>query len=538
MNNFLKIGLLIFAYTIIFVIIYFTAFVPIYIEGDDASTILYHIIGRESAIQSPYSPYHSGLDFLLKFISNNETTIRVFSMNITFVFGYLSICLTGYWILKKLNYNYNTLILLILLPLIIPEILFNSLILNPTNISFVFCMLALITSENFAKTRNPYLFFITPLLYLIGIPFRWSMELFFIVPLWSYLYNNRFSFKTLFKDMGYILLTITSIVFSFIGIYISGYSPLDVFDTLIWGKEYSEKQELSIIALFAHNVNFITPALVLLMIVGTYKLFIKVKFNFIWLFVINIIPYIIIGMFPCYKFYMMLTPFLFLITALGFDSISKHKLSKLIIIIVIIAPWLFGIKLKIKDNIYGPGFEMSKWENINPVEFIKNPDKRKNKIEFASISNEGGMVLSTMEGPRPLFGIGDVLLLGKWKKFNTMIEKEREYIVNMAIDYNRSIIQDRETNYSQCILYRNNYITGSKFISYNDSIKYRVFVNNINDTIKIFIPRFKQDKDLVGFFERQDFNDFVILSSYSTILNSNKSVFLKRVGPFTASYSK
>jgi hypothetical protein len=538
MNNLNKALILIVAYTIYYIILYFTAYTPVYIEGDDASTILYHLAGRDNNIQPPYSPYHSGFDFLLSFIPNNEKTLIQFGILISFIFGYISISLTSFWILRKLNYGIKSLISLIAIPIIVPEVLFNSLVMNPTNIGFAFCMLAMILSDNYVKSRNPIYHLIIPCLYLVGIPFRWSLELFFIVPLWSYLWSNNFSIQKLLIDKGYILLTTSSIILSFIGIYISGYTPQDVVNVLIWGKEFSDNQTISVFSIIAHNINFITPSFIMLFVIGSYFVFKQKNYKISLIYLINLIPFLLVGMFPCYKFYIMTTPFLFLILCIGFNEVSSRWFAQFSIILLIITPWIFGLKLNIKNNVYGPGFEIANWDNLNMIRFIKNPDKRKNEVENFKISTSGGMALSTMEGPRPLFGIGSVLLFGKWRALTVTIENERVNTLENVTQTHKTIIQDRATNYAQCELYRLNYRALSKFNNYNDSIRLRLFVNRSYDTIKLLVPKFKQDNNLIGFWERQGFVEFDVISSYSTILNANMSPFLTRKGPFTATYWK
>ena len=67
----------------IFLYLFFFTLNTNYVEGDDASTILYHLCGRDSTIQLPYAPYNSGFDFILNFLPIDEVILRNFSVYIS-----------------------------------------------------------------------------------------------------------------------------------------------------------------------------------------------------------------------------------------------------------------------------------------------------------------------------------------------------------------------------------------------------------------------------------------------------------------------
>jgi hypothetical protein len=53
-------------YTVLYSILYFSTLNLNYVEGDDAATVLYHLCGRNTAIQKPYAAYNSGLDYIIQ----------------------------------------------------------------------------------------------------------------------------------------------------------------------------------------------------------------------------------------------------------------------------------------------------------------------------------------------------------------------------------------------------------------------------------------------------------------------------------------
>jgi len=536
MNRTYNAIILIVTYTLVYLLIYFTAYTPVYIEGDDAFTVIYHLTYRNAQIQPPYSPYHSGFDSLLALFAVNEQILLKAGMLLSFVFGYVSLCLVGYWLLKRSNFNNKTMWFLMLLPFIIPELLFNSLLMNATNVGFACCMLALLFTEKYLQSRKWIYYIIVPVFYLIGIPFRWSLGLFLIVPLWIYMLDYGFAVKKLVTDAGFIALNLLSIAASIAGVILSGYSLKDIIEVFLWSKEFSNNQYFSLLSLVAHNINFITPAFAILLISGIYEGFRQKGVKFGWLIGINLIPYFLIKMLPCYKFYIMLTPFLFYASAIGFKYITNNKLLTAVLLFTIFCPWFFGIGIKMNNNAYGPGFEISNWKDIPVSKLVKNLDKRDHQVKGISLTAKGGLSLSTMEGPRPLYGFADVLFFGKWKKLNNQLEGERENIVSKALAGNKILVQDRPVTYAQCILYRLGYQTSTAYKHMSDSLKFRVFTNSNQDTLKLVFPAILQDDDLIGFMSRQGFTEFAILSSYSTILNTYSGNNLIREGPYTAMY--
>ena len=115
-----------------------------YVEGDDACTILYHLCGRNLNIQQPYAVYNSGFDYLLSFVENKESKLLLFSLHISFFSGLVIYLLIGYFLSLIFEVNNNLILFLCLIPFIIPELIFLNLILNTTNLGFLFALLSLI----------------------------------------------------------------------------------------------------------------------------------------------------------------------------------------------------------------------------------------------------------------------------------------------------------------------------------------------------------------------------------------------------------
>ena len=165
----------------VFALLFFFTLNLNYVEGDDASTVLYHLCERNSTIQKPYAGYNSGIDFIIKLSGfKTEESIRIFAIFVSFISGLFiliackSFLETFFENSDKIQPKTRTLFYF-LLPFIVPDILFHSLIINSTNISFVFFLYSLIYFINFLKSTKNYWLFFSVILFAIAIPFRWTM---------------------------------------------------------------------------------------------------------------------------------------------------------------------------------------------------------------------------------------------------------------------------------------------------------------------------------------------------------------------------
>ena len=63
--------------------VYSASLTFVYVEGDDAVSIAYHVLGRDSSIQPPYSPYHSLMDSFLSLLPPREPLLRRCAIGVT-----------------------------------------------------------------------------------------------------------------------------------------------------------------------------------------------------------------------------------------------------------------------------------------------------------------------------------------------------------------------------------------------------------------------------------------------------------------------
>jgi hypothetical protein len=490
-----------------------------YVDGDDASTILYHLMGRNTSIQMPYSSYHSGFDFILSFISPNEELLRNFSIIISFAFGGLVLFLTGVVLFKLDVCNPKTLFrYMLLIPFVIPEFIFNSGLYNPTNVGFSFILLSTLSLLKYCRNNQIASFVISAILFAVGVPFRWSLVFFLPVYLAIFLLVNNYKL-TIKQLLIFGVFSFISICLSICTIYITGYSPADMVKTYLLGKEFIENSETSILSLAACGVSYYTLPFILCLFIGAHAVIKnKVISNKFWLLLLLCIsPYFVIGFHTSFKYSITLMPILLFLGYFGFEIIREHRYLPIFLNLSIAFIWFIGIHLDSTTLAYGPGFSNKSIQYKNRTN-NRNVDKRVNSSKV-NLAFSGGLLMPTPEGPRPLLGYFDVIFGGKWKKYIQEQKKNRLKCLDYCKNKGTELFQDRKTAYLQCDLYNLNY--NSTLYQFNGEYYYRTFVNTIiKDTIvlKIIPGRVEKVKWMTDRVESTK-NEIIFRSSYSHIIS-------------------
>jgi hypothetical protein len=498
-----------------------------YVEGDDARTILYHVFGRDTSFQPPYSPYHSMFDTILSLLSTqNETTLRVFGI----VFSFVSSLMVLLFMAKICNEMISGTKLqvywfLLVLPFVIPEMLFSSLILNPTNISFALVLLSHMFLISYLKTHTLRSIVIAIIVFGLGVSFRWSSGFYIFVLFGHFIFSDASSLKALIsverlkKSVLIFPFFVLSVV---LWVQISGYSIVDIYDVFVHSSKYIEAKELSLLAVTAAAISFITPAVGLLLLLGIIYCVKTKKLFPLVLLAISILPYFTLGIIPMYKYMITTVLPLIIVLAYGFISIKKKAL-RYVLYAAIVVPWFIGLQIK-SNTAWGPGFEVRSISNnsINTTNF--NPDKS-TSIKDVSVVFGSGMAMPTSEGPRPLFGFAKVILQD-WNQFITIQNNERESAVNYAIENNCNILQDVNHSFITAKLCELDYVTKDRLNASNTFGVHRTF---IKEKKRVSIDVFENKKALfnselmVAYLSIN--HRVVIFSSYTNIMTKLKSKY-------------
>ena len=512
-------------YFVLYLILFFTTYSANYIEGDDASTILYHLCGRNKVIQMPYSCYNSGFDFLLSFFGENEIVLRNFSIFISFVFGlivlvFLAILVSTLFENDNSNKKY---FFLALLPFLIPDFIFQSLIVNSCNISFALLLLSTIFYVKFIKKHNNIFLILSIFFAAIAIPFRWSNLTYYPVFFSILIFACDFERKKIIHQIKPLVFHFcVSIFLGIFFIYISGYNLTSLIETFFWGKKVMENNEKSIAASFAIGSSFVTIPFVILMFFGFIKFFRNSKKQvlekIIFLF-IPIFPYLILGIFIAFKYLITVIPILVIISYYGFTDIHNKKFQSSLLYSSILAMWFIGIKIDLNNTLCGDGYgfkkEIRKQKNTITE---KNLDARL-KFDKIKLSLDGGLYMPTAEGPRPLFGYFYVIFGGLWKKdLENLAAKRATIIQKLKINNDVILLQDRMTAYLECELYKNGYQTFDTYLpKKNTNLLTRNYFSK-TDTIVINVisDNVSKSEFSIDFLNKN--KNVIFRSSYSSLI--------------------
>ena len=536
----------------VFALLFFFTLNFNYVEGDDATTVLYHLCERNSNIQKPYAAYNSGIDFIIKLSGiKTEESIRIFAVSISFFSGLFILigCKSFLEIFfgnsGKIQPKTQT-IFYILLPFIVPDILLHSLIINSTNISFVFILYSLIYFIKFLKSSKNYCLFLTVILFAIAIPFRWTMLVSIPIYLGLLIYFKPLTLtkETLSFYLKVFLIALLGLVLTLYFIYSTGYDLQGIGVTILSTTGYLSEAEFSVLSVLATASAFLTPSLLILLFFSLFKMNEihkrepKFNCNLIALILLTISPFFLFGFFPSYKFLITIFPILLVVMVLGFDYLIKKKILFSLFLVSLVSVWFLGIQIDANGTFCGPGFELNteKTQNLINNNDLQNVDGRV-KINKVNVKFESGFYMPMLEGPRPLYGYFYVFFNTGWFNQIEALKKERQEIVSVLIKDKRVIFfQDRRTAYISCALYQNGYKTATDFVD-NKSYFYRDFVKG-NDTIKLnIVPNKCLKVEWISNLPIEKNKKLMYRSSYSSEilqLSNIKKNRVKIIGPFTA----
>src|SRR5688572_18899111 len=180
--------------TAIFAAIYSMALTFVYVEGDDATSVVYHAMGRISALNPPYSAYHGMMDVFLGWLPASEPIVRFTAVSITATAALLMVVLIllllREW-LEPTSVWMSGLITLLLLACS-PEIFYLGLVYTPSLVAMCFVLAAhVLVRRGMKGLRSPdasiissaVVFGLSAVLFGIGVACRWDVGtyLFFIV---------------------------------------------------------------------------------------------------------------------------------------------------------------------------------------------------------------------------------------------------------------------------------------------------------------------------------------------------------------------
>ncbi len=544
-----------YALVFVFGLVYALSLTFIFIEGDDAFTVAYHVYGRNLVYQGPYSPYHGMMDVFFSFFPPSESILRVVAIGVSSIAAISFVVLLGRLVMKWLpkELSANLVYFIPLLPFIVPELFFFGLIYMPSIVAISFMLGGhLLIRKQFENSKIKLFPFLLALVFFgLGAACRWDTAVYGIVIFMDVLTllisQKSMNVKRVTTLLIWCVLAIASVL---LFIYFSGYSPIDIKDTLVWAKKYLSAKPPSMLKKLALIISLLTPAFIICFFIGVVRLIYEKRWGLLMLGIAGYLPKLYLGLTLLPKSMVMALPGFFLICYIGFDYLlklekpkfrlagNKVSLISALLVMTIAIPWVVGIHINAGNTSWGPGFEVS----YKPVALEATKGSLDNKISLGKIrpSISGGFAVPTPEGPRPVWGFASVLLGGGWRGMLQQHHQSIEEVIEQAKKEKIPILQN-----NKFMLVMTN-IMGQGFKQANvaenlNSYEHRQFVLDLNNEfIDVFMIRnkvmFKKDEfeATLATIQRKKFICWFISSSDIAKLKETYPGHVKIISPFSA----
>ncbi|MGH8478344.1 MAG: hypothetical protein ACREXK_01900 [Gammaproteobacteria bacterium] len=450
---------------LIFLITYACSLTFVYVEGDDAASVAYHALGRNPAVQAPYSPYQGMMDVLLGILPANERLLRTAAISVTAVGTIAAFTLVfclAFQRLSHLNRSRQTLTAIAIL-LAVPEVFYFGLVYTPTVVALFFVLTAHCLARyhrdregtfELSRFKRNTVFGLSALMFGVGTACRWDIGLYGLVIVADLILRENPDGQIARIEKRRLVYGAFwgcwAAIAAFAAIAFSGYGIGHVVAVLdLSRKEVS--REISWFAILGSTQTFFTPAFSLFLITGLWSFIRRRRKLFIIVLVgiVPIIPFILTR--P--KILLASLPVLFLCAAEGVNVIWSTKRSvrqvlfiRAAVLLLLISPWLIGINVETKDTTWGPGFDVGPYDKSSAVTSehgVVSGQVRGHKVTLDRVYAVlgGGFAVHTPEGPRPLGGHAAVLFGGSWRALVIKMSQDRFEAIEQARSLRVDLVQ-------------------------------------------------------------------------------------------------
>ncbi len=437
-----------------------------YVEGDDATSIAYHLLGRDASLQPPYGAYNGMMDKLLGLLPPSEPVLRLAAFGISslaaVVFVLLALKLVFDWLGQVSPVQRVSIALLTLAAC--PELFFLGMAYTPGLVAMCFMLGAHLALRHALRPgatagghRPAWGWFLASVaLFGFGASCRWETLTYGIVPvmdLWVGFSAHRLHRPSLRQIAFGIVWGALALIAAFAFIGVSGYGPKAMIDFVKLSQKASSGELRAGTAYGLRNVigiyqPFFTPAFLLLLLVGIFSALMKSRALLVK-GLIGLLPLLPMLYNGAPKLLLAAFPGLALLVAMGIEKLwfalrsgPRLHVARAALALVVLAPWLIGIRIFSPDTQWGPGFEVrtASVESLSPDAAAGKP--RTIGIAKVAPALGAGFAFSTPEGPRPFGGFGAVLLGGGWRIHLGEREAERRKVIEQALATKQPILQD------------------------------------------------------------------------------------------------
>lgn len=424
----------------IFALVYARSLAFVYIEGDDATSIAYHALGRVRAIQPPYSAYQCMMDAILRLLPAQEPVLRVAAMTITAVAApilmLLIVMLAFDWAGEEIRISRAAAALV--LALAAPELIYLGLLYTPALVALAAAIGAHLLIRGVVRRAPGWgvlrdaRFWISVALFGAGVACRWDVLAYGAIVAADLWFGPRLAASPGRPRFAAAVLWGTAALAAWFGaVALCGYGPGVVWKTLRTAGPVEDYPSLTVAA--ATMQTLATPALLLLAAAG-FAVFARRRNPLAVLALLGVAltaRFLPLGV-P--KWFLVAVPALAACALAGFSILWNARtatpLLRTALALCLAAPWLLGVQTLSGDSAYGPGFQ------VRP--FNRPPAGR----SFIRPVIGAGALVPTSEGPRPIGGHAFVLLGGGWRRTVQSASNELQTAAREAIARRLPILQD------------------------------------------------------------------------------------------------
>ncbi len=434
----------------LFALIYARSLTFVYIEGDDATSIAYHALGRHAELQPPYSAYQSMMDAVLRALPPEEPVLRVGAMLITALAAPLVVLL-----MAALAFEWaGGLITLpwaaaaIFIPLAAPELIYLGLVYTPAMVAMAAAvgahvMVRVTLRRRKLWGRDPWLWGAAVLLGA-GAACRWD-----VAPYGAVVAADIWLGPGLARpgSAGWgRLRMLTAAIWGAVAasawvaaVTLSGYGLRTLWATIRASGPVEEFPGWLVTA--ATMQTFATPAMVLLAATG----FVVLAKRRHRLTIPVLLGMVLTARFVRYgvpKWFLVATPGIVVCALVGLSNLWQQGTRgwramgmRAAAAAAVLLPWAAGVQTVLGDSAYGPGFQVQPFDRPAPGRMVVR----------AALGP--GALVPTSEGPRPVGGHGWVLLGGGWRDIALAASADRRDAVQVALASGRPLLEDQGQGY-------------------------------------------------------------------------------------------
>lgn len=433
-----------------FAVIYARSLTFVYVEGDDATSIAYHALGRQRVLQPPYSSYQSMMDSVLAVLPPREPVLRVAAMVMTSLAApllvLLMVVLAFDWAGDRIKIPWAA--AAIVVPLVVPELIYLGLVYTPALVAMAAVVGAhVVVRRALRRCERPLAsprLWGAALLFGAGAACRWDVLAYGAViaadiwlgpglerdasPGWKRM--RLFTAALWGAAAGVAWLAV---------IASNGYGISTVLKTVRASGPVEAYPSLPVVA--ANMQPFATPALVLFAAAGLLTLA-RSRHRLAILAVLGLALTARVARFGVPKWFLVAAPGIVACALVGLSTLWQIRTRgwtavgvRAALLAAVLAPWAIGAQAVFGDSAYGPGFQARQSDQSAPAH-----------VGVRAVWGPGALV-PTSEGPRPVGGHGWVLLGHGWREFTLARSADLAGAIHEALATGRPVLADNGQGY-------------------------------------------------------------------------------------------